>query len=694
MENPIVGLPAAETNQADAVGGVSAEKIGRDIIDYHRKGLRSRRFADLTREKYLLHIDGEGFAQFLDLYDGQRLRLPPNLTGMPRMQENLLRPIVDHMVAYHTAQNFQFVTDTKDSREDRERALVDQVWANHLASKQQLNTVVAAGLYMACGAGHAPVHAFWRNAVDDTYEPIMSGEDQYPVRGMIDFFVGDPFSTVYHNSSKRGSIPLYTYERVLPAQRVRDAFPGVPLEGSNKLSSVSRYVRTVRNWMVNDAFIHGFGGMISGEGQDELISLVFQEIAPFVDPNYPDGLLRIVALNGSAEISQDGGSNKGSPVLLHEGPLPGGVLSSVQIYSLMGGRQDDVMGKPFVADIDDLQMELNQALSERKAYLMRAVGAPLVTESPMDQDTDVWEQDAQLEVEPGTQMAPFFLEPPSKHIPAMNAHIEELRQAIWTQGGYNAASRGESHSGDAASKVRMLSQLDDEQHGPTNQYIRRSVEELMGIGWRLMKQYGDIPWVIDSVGTDHAHIVGRYIDRSSLSESPPTFRIVSGVGATPDAKIEQLIQMVQLVGADGEPLLTTAEFKQNFPDKQLYSEAEDPIAVRKRRPKFINNEIRRQTDEMLKGMAEQGAAPEMMEAFAPAMEEMIHSLYPVLPDDVLMLHVQELGNITQDENENRIVRRIAGLRQARYRALIQQQQMAQARARQEQEPDRQSQGAG
>ncbi len=675
------------------MGSLSSASVAKSILDFHRKGLRARRYRDLTAEKYLLHIDGEGLSQFLDLLDGTRLAIPFSLLGTSRQQENILRPVVDHMVAYHTAQPFSFVTEPKDDRRDKERALVDQVWANYLATRQRLNSVAAAALYMACPYGHTPIHAFWRNdSLEDVFEPAYSGQTtvsdpkvlqfQPPLPGMIDFFVGDPWATVYHSGSKRTSVPMYTYERVLPAELVRRAFSHVKgietLEGSDRLASASRYVRTVRNWMVNAAFVHGFGGMVTGEGGDELIALLCQEVAPNVDPRFPGGRCRLLALKGAAEVDPSSATSHGEPVLLHDGPLPGGCLSHVRIYSAPGGRQDDVHGKPFVADLDDDQVELNQALTERKAYLRRATNAPLVTEEGLDQDTDVWEQDAHMELEPGTTVRPFFLEYPHGHIETLESHIRDLRSAIYTKGGYQAASRGEYSSGQPAAAIVALSKLDDSVHGPTNRLMREAMEDLMGISWSLMQQFGDVPWIVDNVGAEHAHLVGRYVDRAMLSKRRPTFRLISGYGATPEARAQQLLQMVQMKGSDGEPLLTTKQFKASWPDKTTYPEHEDPLDVRQRRPKVINAAIRTQTEAMLAGMGQQGADPATAELLVPAMEEAIRQMYPILPDDHLPLHVQELGNITQDETEDRIVRRVAGLRQAQIRALIQQMQMMEA----------------
>ena len=86
-----VGSPP--NNEADSLS-IDPREVAREVAEFHRNGLSSRRFHDLTAEKYLIHIDGEGDNQWADLYNGERIQIPHNLSGVPRAQNNLLRPMV------------------------------------------------------------------------------------------------------------------------------------------------------------------------------------------------------------------------------------------------------------------------------------------------------------------------------------------------------------------------------------------------------------------------------------------------------------------------------------------------------------------------------------------------------------------------------------------------------------------------
>ena len=88
MENPVSGpfmapgMPSLAQNEADAIGQVSADALAVEVRDFHQKGLRSRKHRDLTAEKYLLHVDGEGGSQWYDLYYGQ-LRITSHDPALP-----------------------------------------------------------------------------------------------------------------------------------------------------------------------------------------------------------------------------------------------------------------------------------------------------------------------------------------------------------------------------------------------------------------------------------------------------------------------------------------------------------------------------------------------------------------------------------------------------------------------------------
>src|SRR5690606_30688191 len=106
------------------------------------------------------------------------------------------------------------------------------------------------------------------------------------------------------------------------------------------------------------------------------------------------------------------------------------------------------------------------------------------------------------------------------------------------------------------------------------------------------RQYADVGWVLDMAGGDVAHLADAYVDRTRVSEKPPVFRLVSLAGATPEAKAQQLLTMVQMHGADGQPVLRTDEFRRLWPEQDIYDDDADPLAMQKRRAQTINRRIR------------------------------------------------------------------------------------------------------
>jgi hypothetical protein len=680
------GFPSERGNEADSPN-LDPRVVAQDVAEFHQNGLETRRFHDLTAEKYLIHIDGEGDNQWADLYNGERIQIPHNLSGIPRAQNNLLRPIVDNMVAYHSTMPFRYVVETRPDRESRESGAIDQAFANYMAAQQNLNSLFAEALYMAAAFGHCPVHAYWRDDPQfDAYQPVHAEGMQGPQRGSIDCFVGDPFDTVYSTGSKRNQVERLTYGRVVSAQGVRQAFPHIPnIEGSTTLNSSSRFQRTVRKWLQAGNSIHGTAAMMGGVDGEELIALIYREIAPGVDINYPLGRLSIVALNGSAstdhaDASGSSAGHYGNAILLHDGPLPGGVFSAVQVYS--ANRFDDVLGKPFVADLDEDQVQLNQLETLVNEFVRRSVRAPLITSGVIADDSAAYLDDGEIEIDPGSQFIPSYLELPYRHIPLLENKIRRLEEGLFRKGGWQAASRGESKSGDAAAKVVALARADDTIHGPTNMQFRRSAEQFMGICWRLMKQYGDVPWLVDVAGDEISHLIKPYIDRSQMSEEPPMYRLTSGFGATTEAKAQQLMNLWSMVDpVTGERAITTRQFKKQYPDRSLWPDELDPQEMRERRAKVVNQGIRGTVKQFRE---EYGLDPNQVNGLAnPTVQQsaqylwpMIDQQYPIMMDDDIEAHLEALSTMTQDESEDSIVRRIAMLRQDQFFAWLSGKQQA------------------
>ena len=680
------GYPSQRDNEADSAN-LNPKVVAQDVAEFHKNGLETRRFHDLTAEKYLIHIDGEGDNQWADLYNGERIQIPHNLSGIPRAQNNLLRPIVDNMVAYHSTMPFRYVVETRPDRESRESGAIDQAFANYIAAQQNLNSLFAEALYMASAFGHCPVHAYWRDDPQfDAYQPVHAEGMQGPQRGSIDCFVGDPFDTVYATGSKRGQVERMTYGRVVGSQGVRQAFPQIPnIEGSTTLNSSSRFQRTVRKWLQAGNSIHGTAAMMGGIDGEELIALIYREIAPGVDVQYPLGRLSIVALNGSAstdhaDASGSSAGHYGNAVLLHDGPLPGGVFSAVQVYS--ANRFDDVLGKPFVADLDEDQVQLNQLETLVNEFVRRSVRAPLITSGVIADDSAAYLDDGEIEIDPGSQFIPSYLELPYRHIPLLENKIRRLEEGLFRKGGWQAASRGESRSGDAAAKVVALARADDTIHGPTNMQFRRSAEQFMGICWRLMKQYGDVPWLIDVAGDEIGHLIKPYIDRSQMSQEPPMYRLTSGFGATTEAKAQQLMNLWSMVDpVTGERAITTRQFKKQYPDRSLWPDELDPQEMRERRAKVVNQGIRGAVKQFrqeyqLDPTQVSGLANPLVQQSAQFLWPMIDQQYPIMMDADIEAHLEALSTMTQDESEDSIVRRIAMLRQDQFFAWLSGKQQA------------------
>ena len=116
FQDESAGLPSMERSQHDALGDVEAAALAKESRDFHWRGLRARRLRDLTSEKYLLHVDGEGLSQWLDIVRGVRLQMAPDLLGVPRAQNNQMRPILDNYVAHLTTQPYSFAVESPPSR--------------------------------------------------------------------------------------------------------------------------------------------------------------------------------------------------------------------------------------------------------------------------------------------------------------------------------------------------------------------------------------------------------------------------------------------------------------------------------------------------------------------------------------------------------------------------------------------------
>lgn len=659
-----------------------ADEIAKQIVEGHRKGKQRKRQTDLWREKLVLHIIGSNDLQWLDIYNGSRLAVPGPIQGGLRLQHNLLSPLVANWIAYHTGQKFQVLAEMRADAESRDRAKIDTLYANQALARQKVNDLVAQAMFFAAGYGHCPVHGLWReDQAAAPYEPVYNvkqpGMEQVQVRrGYTDFILGDPFDTCYGEGSRRGSIQVYTYGRTLPITQVKATFGHVPgvetLKGRTDLPSASRVQRLMRKW---DGIQHASHGtaVINGEwGGDELVALVCREIAPGILPKYPRGLFEIAAINGEAETEREGvGSGAGKPVLLHRGPLPGGRFSAVQFYGGFAG--DDVLGHPYAADLDELQVVLNQLVTHRVEAGKRFARPPLIVgPGGLVDDSVLLDDDAILEMADGS-IVPQFLYPPTQTVTQFNEAIEAQMDSMFRIGGWQAASRGESNSGDPAAKVVALMRADDTVFSQVNTALRASLSDLCQLNHALGKAYMVVPDAVTAItGNDFSYLAEPYVTREMLSEDPPHFEVVSGYGATPEATGQQLLQLVGMKGSDGQPLLSTDEFWRRWPDPTLRPPEINAKYMREKHAHWVNFVIQR----VGRRLAEQ--MPQQAQQMIPMAFQMVMQAAPINLDDPPELHLEVLSLITQDDDRDPVSRAVARERQKIYGQLLAQRQMAAA----------------
>ena len=679
--------PPGERHRTQATPGrVTEETEGRRIVEQHRRRLQVRRFRDATAEKYALHVDGEGGAQWLDLYHGTRMRMIPRLRGAPRMQNNQLRPILDNLVAHLTTQPFRFVVDSRKDKDSRERALMDQMIVNYHVRVQRWNQLVAEAKYIAACFGFCPIHQMVRDdASVDTYEapaPAQIGGEvggsmaalpgqpssgptpasspdmpQEPPPIMLDAWCGNPWDMAFDTGSKRWSINRCTYGRILPTEMVKEAFDREDLEGDRYRSSASQFQLMAQRWNAAGSGVHGTSTYALGEQHDELTGLIYEEIPPGVaGPDYPNGKLAICALQGSATAQRElGHTGAGRSLLLWEGELPGGAFSWVPFYSHW--RMDDPLGKPFISDLDDDQIQLNQLESIANEYLRRANKPPLASSGGVTIGTVDYNGDTILEVEPGQTAGDTelrYLVYPAQHLPFLGEKIARVLEGMYRKGAYQASSRGEVKSGESGKAIIALQSADDSILGPLSMITQNELEEFAGLSHKLLSAYLDVGMVVDIVGEELAHIAEPYVDKTMLSAHPPAFRLVSGFGTSTESRAQQLLNLYGLSDAAGEEVLTTRMLRQKWPDQTLFGETDDPQEYRERHARVVNQKIERISEQLRQSYPDIPNVMNDPQVFQLAQMGWQHldQMNPVLMDDDLQAHLDALTLITQDDTQD------------------------------------------
>ena len=708
-----MAFPALQEEALDpplsAVDPEADARLAREVAEQHRKGKERRRFRDLTAEKYLIHVDGEGDAQWADVLDGSRIKIPVAIGGSIRRQENLLRPMLQNMVSFHTAIPFRALAIASADRKARARARIDTALANHTIQHQGYNPLFSEALNFAGVYGHCLVHQVWRNDLTiDPYAPLYLNLDaQDPLsgvirRGFVDAWVGDPWDTVYAEGSTRRSVHSYTYGRSLPTAMVKRVFAHVPgieaLGGNTNLPNSARFQRIVRSWSNLGGPSHGTSAINGGDrGGEEITAILCREVAPGVEADWPRGRLTIVALDGTASTDDGMGGNRfGNAIKLHDGPLPGGRFSATRVYALPWF--DDVLGKAYVADLDDLQVRLNQLISLREERIRRFSRPPLLAQAGTLEDDTLTTIDDAIIYYSGEM--PRFLEG-AMFDPGTEAAIRDTKDAMFRIGGWQAASRGEANAADAAAKVVALARADDSIFGPANRDIQGAICEALQVAHALHREFMTVPMLLEVAGSDIGHLAEPWIEAKDLSPEPPQYVLTQGY-ASPEARAQQLLSLVGQVGADGQPLMSTEQFWESFPEPSLRPLASEANRIRRTRPHAINSMI-----ESAVRVFRENAGDIGPEATEPA-AQMVHQTlgmdpatandYRLLRTDDPQTHIDALDELVADASADPIVRRAAELRQDLYwqwmaQMAMQQQAMTQQAGAQQAQPGGQEQQA-
>ena len=354
---------------------------------------------------------------------------------------------------------------------------------------------------------------------------------------------------------------------------------------------------------------------------------------------------------------------------LYDYDLPGGDWSWSLFYSHQ--RADDVLGKPWVEDIDVLQVKLNLAISKEWEQTDKMARAPMVVPGGLISE-DMADIDGYniLETEPAMgNVRPRVMEWPQSILVALRKIIEDKRKAMFTIGGFQAASRGEAPGSRTAYRaILALQQADNTVHGPVNARFRRSAANFGRICWKQMKTYGSVPWLVDIVGDEYEHLAEQYIDSDSLSEQPPKYKLVNAFGASPELQRQEILELMTLRGADGEVFLGTEEARRQYPDQRIFDNENNPKAVARRRARTIAVAIHNMAKQVReRGMIESEDIrdPQVQQA-AQVVFYTLEARYPRLQDDDLEAHLKSLSEITQDETADVIARLAAQSRQALY----------------------------
>lgn len=671
-----------------------AQERARVVAARHRKGLERRRQRDLLAEKNLAHLSGD---MWVDVVNGTLMPVP-QVPGSYRTHENRLSMLVANMVAYHTSSPYRFRAQPRADLKDRRFSVVDTAIANDIAESQGLNQMVAAALSIGAAYGHGILRAVFReDAVTDPY-PTIAGAPEASLeaegldvggemrRGFVDIYLGDPWSTVYDPGATRFGVHRESHERITPIEIVRRAFPQAPeieeLKPSPRIVSASRYQRmqaslnSISNWTGSASLAVEAPSGEGKDGEGDLVALIVEETAPGFDPDWPDGRLTIVALDGGSADEREGGM--GEPRLMHEGALPGGVMSGERFYpSAFQASGDDVLGMPWVHDLVGRNQELNVFLSLRGDWLRKFSRPPMIANEAFTTFSDPkgFSEGSPIWNHTGGPVPQFLMPPQGQG--EVQAFIVDVRTVMDTLGGYNAASQGQLKAGTSGYAVRQLAAYDDTMFGTAANGIARSNCSLMQKCHALVREHLTVPWLIRTVGGDNGYLASPYIHREQLSAEPPRYQLVSAQGTEAD-RVGELDKLVVMADGAGTPVFTAEDYRRSHPDRGIFPPENETSVLKRRRALGINAFIvdaamawRTETGIEIGAEGSEGAEKEGVAAILAELNR--DNRTRIMRDDEIQFHIDTLSEITQDGESDPVAVGVAEGRQDAYYATQQQQ---------------------
>ena len=669
------------------------------VVSRYRRGQSKKRFRDLSAEKNMVVADAEGELAWAEVVKGSVVLVPPKAGNSIRWTRNLLRPMLSNFISYFTSIPMRVVAESPPGRKTRDKARVDTLLGNHIVGTQNLNALMAEAMMVAGTYGYCPIHITWRDgwSGEKPYDPLYEPEDMQEAQGAPgavpetdeevghpDIWLGDPWATVWDDAATRRRVHWCIYERTVRLDLVKSVFGDIPeaatLTGSDRLPSTSRYQRIVRHWeSIRNNSTSTTAALQSassgGDQGEELISVLCEEVAPGVDPEWPEGRMTIVAVSGEATLdSYASGSGGGDATYLYEGPLPAGRMSIVRVYSL--SRWDDVLGKAYLNDLVPLQQQLNQVVTMRGERLARYSFPQLMAQAgTIEEDTSVADPNSIMFVSGPTY--PTFLAPPQGN-PDYSALQQEIESQMFRIGGWQAASRGESNAGDPAAKVIALSKADDTIFGPVARDFEDALIEILQTAHALYRENANGAVLAKIGGEDFQYAVQPWIRSKDLSPEPPNYKMTSGFGATPESMAVTLQNMVGMMSADGQPLMTAEEFWDRYPDPSMKPNRPSPVTVRRRRLNAVNaymEEICAQAEQEYMQQIQQD--PKIFYDLAEALNKQVYDRFPIVRTDDAPMCLESLDELVLDTTSSPLCRTVAEMRQAMY-FQWQAQQMAQA----------------